>query len=236
MIQVFKPLLIVVLLSAWSGVQAQTQNVHLHLNSGRVSEELKILTPESSFACNAPARPSKVDSVVALVPQTHDLSSFVRTARRTKPVVVRRGGQTDAKGPESQARFATKFYSREQAADAVDVEFRTVLYFCEYLGFPEFVGLVYTVSGEVGNFTVHKRDAVTPDQSESFSLTYQRTLRRRWNYDKGEVEAPDVLGSLNFLLKLGDIPFQTKEGDGEMLVDLRLRGSIEFPMPEDRQK
>jgi len=230
-----KPLLVVVLvalISAWSGVQAQAQNAHLELNARRTSVELEIMAPESAISCKAPMRPAKIDIVHALNPQTHDLSSFVEPARRKKPVVVRRGGRTDTEGPESQARFASKSFSKVQAADAADVELRTVLYFCEYLGFPEFVGLVYTASGEVGNFTVHKRDAVTSDQGESFSLTFERGFKWYRDSNFGKSNTPDTTGRLHLSLELKDIPFQTQEGDGEMLVDLTLSSFVEFPMPE----
>ncbi|WP_299885587.1 hypothetical protein [uncultured Ruegeria sp.] len=235
MILASKALLVVVLvalISAWSGVQAQAQNAHLELNARRTSVELEIVAPESAISCKVPMRPAKIDIVNALNPQTHDLSSFVETALRKKPVVVRRGGQTDTEGPESQARFASKSFSKVQAAD---VELRTVLYFCEYLGFPEFVGLVYTASGEVGNFTVHKRDAVTSDQGETFSLTFERGFKWYRDSNFGKSDTPDTTGRLHLSLELKDIPFQTQEGDGEMLVDLTLSSFVEFPMPESSQ-
>lgn len=214
-----------------STLLADSANPQLWVRTGYVSTQMKPVDPGEAYTCEQPERPVKVDIRYRLHPTRSGLTKLFQAERTTKRVTVRRGGQIGQgdKGEETGARFVARNYSIDQLVTTSSVEFLTTIFFCDYNGYPEFVGLTYKLEGEIGNLVIRHKDVLGPDVNQALSLSYNSNEYRPSQTDIDE-GASEAVGVLDLTLRLKDLPFELKQGRGTVLADLRLTSYIEFSL------
>ncbi|MEO1107678.1 MAG: hypothetical protein AAFX90_07140 [Pseudomonadota bacterium] len=227
--QLFSTALILASCIVASKTTADGLNPRLRLTDHSVATTIMPVDASAAFECPDSMQPAKVDAVFQLDSHGSDLAPFLGGPGTTNRVVIRRSGQVEAETEkrDNVARFGKRYISAELASEVTDLKLRTILYVCELSGFPEFVGIVYTLSGTIGNFGVNKRSSIAANSDDLLSLTFRRERR---SYPSYWVDAPppSTVGVLNLNFLLQDLPFQLEGGTAQVLADLWVLTRIEI--------
>ncbi|SLN12190.1 hypothetical protein [Ruegeria meonggei] len=218
---------------------AQSQPSDLILRVRLASASFEALKSETRFSCAHPESPVVVELSVDLTPNSYDSAPFRQTELTPNSVVVRRDGTLENDRPKeswqktvSTARFTKGFVSRSQQEELTDLTFQGSLFFCDYEGFPTFVGAEYTVSGTIGAFTLLHHQAFATQLSWTVSYRSWKQV----SHDGKQIVIPKVrkpsgqkankVGFLSFELNDVAVPLIPERGDQQLLVNLIVHGEV----------
>ncbi|WP_170358847.1 hypothetical protein [Ruegeria arenilitoris] len=218
-------------------VLSDEAKIHLVANSGK--KRLTPVTTGGTYSCTVPATPAVIELFEDVGPAYRiDLKQFVKTGKKDRAVVVRRAGkiEPDRTGPSwnssvSSARFPQAFLKEEQLKEDNRLLLSGALFFCDYMGFPEFMGAELTLSGKVGEFTVDHHKTLPPGSAE-LALTFQS--QQHIDLDEYQVKPPGrfggensmspVIGSMRIEYRESAVRFHIENTEVQVPVELRIRG------------
>ena len=219
-----------------------------HSNLGQV-----VLTPRAvniSYSCDHPATPAVIEISAEMESDPQALAQFKRKKPDKKEIVVRRFGsnEADQKGPDengiiASARFSKVYETSEQIDDQINLMTHGTLYFCDYRGFPAFRLADFTVSGDIGGFTVdHQFFFEAGDTGMKLRYSSWEDLTADGTafvipkgYD-GQTKAIRSVGYAVLDFEGDSVPFMEKNGSVEIPVNLHFRFSFALPkgaLPND---
>ncbi len=223
---------------------SQTPTASFVISPDWAQETLIVVPDDMSDTCSTPTRLARIDLARELVPLYFDVSPFLHTEATSKTVGIRRAGKMEQNPVRTQisSRFSKRFYSDGERRNMASLNLRASLVFCDYEGFLEFIRASYTLSGDIGNFTVFHQGLIETDIQDTLSLMY---TSRSWTPTNGGQFEPIVgssfakspndnfVGRLKLTFDWRAIPMELKEGKEPLLVDIR--ASTHIYVAEDRE-